>query len=279
MAVSTERSFHAWSPGPVFGGAITSVVDYRMPADPGRVHRGMPGPWLTMVVSYRDAVPVLSATDDGHVRTDHRTLLAGLHRRAALLPQDDPQWGVQLDVSPLAAPALFGITAAEVSGTVADLDDLLGRQAGDLADALAAARPGPERFDLIRAVLRSRFESASRAAAPRRELARAWDLIVGSRGRLPIATVAAEVGWSRRHLAGRMRSVTGLSPKDVARAARLAHSRDLIRTRRESLADIAARCGYADQSHMTAEWRELAGCTPGTWIAEELPVVERTDRY
>jgi AraC-like DNA-binding protein len=43
---------------------------------------------------------------------------------------------------------------------------------------------------------------------------------------------------------------------------------------RPGLAEIAARCGYADQAHLTREWRELAGCTPSTWLAEELPSVQ-----
>src|SRR5690625_2646714 len=161
LPTSSDRAFHAWSPGPALGGSVGTVVDYRMPAAPGSIHRGMPGPWLTMVVSYRDAVPVLSATDDGHIRTEHRTLLGGLHRRASLLPQDGPQWGVQIDIAPLAVPALFGVTAAEVAGRVADLDDLLGRHAGDLADALAETRPGPERFALIKRALAARLSRAS----------------------------------------------------------------------------------------------------------------------
>lgn len=271
LPTSPERAFYAWSPGPVLGGSVGAVVDYRMPADPGRVHRGMPGPWLTMVVSYRDTVPVLSAADDGYTRADHRALVGGLHRRASLLPQDDPQWGVQIDIAPLAAPALFGVTAAELAGQVADLHDFLGRGADDLADALAETRPGPERFGMIRTALASRLSGATPAARAIPELKRAWQLIVGSHGRMPVATVAAEVGWSRRHLADRMRRSTGLTPKDLAQNVRFQRSRRLILARAGSLADIAVHCGYADQSHLTAQWRDLAGCTPGAWIAEELP--------
>jgi AraC-like DNA-binding protein len=29
-------------------------------------------------------------------------------------------------------------------------------------------------------------------------------------------------------------------------------------------------CGYYDQAHLTNDWRQLSGCTPGEWIAEKL---------
>jgi AraC-like DNA-binding protein len=32
--------------------------------------------------------------------------------------------------------------------------------------------------------------------------------------------------------------------------------------------DLVAMCGYADQAHLTREWRVLAGVTPGAWLAE-----------
>jgi AraC-like DNA-binding protein len=45
--------------------------------------------------------------------------------------------------------------------------------------------------------------------------------------------------------------------------------------RHATLADVAAVAGYFDQAHMTRDWRDLAGCSPSTWLAEEeLPSVQ-----
>ena len=100
---------------------------------------------------------------------------------------------------------------------------------------------------------------------------RAWQLIVGSGGRRRIGQVAADVGWSRRHLTARLRSETGFGAKELARLARFHRARTAIVARTGSLAGVAASCGYADQSHFTAEWREFAGCSPGQWISAAAP--------
>jgi AraC-like DNA-binding protein len=33
-------------------------------------------------------------------------------------------------------------------------------------------------------------------------------------------------------------------------------------------------CGYFDQAHLTNDWKQLAGCTPGQWMSQELPFLQ-----
>jgi AraC-like DNA-binding protein len=40
------------------------------------------------------------------------------------------------------------------------------------------------------------------------------------------------------------------------------------------LADLAADCGYYDQAHLAREFRDLAGCPPSQWLAEEFRNVQ-----
>jgi transcriptional regulator GlxA family with amidase domain len=57
----------------------------------------------------------------------------------------------------------------------------------------------------------------------------------------------------------------GVPPQHYLKRLRLQiASRRLVATR-ENLAEIAAACGFADQSHFTREFRRLTGMTPGKY--------------
>jgi transcriptional regulator GlxA family with amidase domain len=87
---------------------------------------------------------------------------------------------------------------------------------------------------------------------------------------MPIADVAGDVGWSRRHLDREFVAEFGLTPKDVARITRFTHSRTLLaRHPRTSMAMLSAMCGYYDQAHMAREWNRFAGEPASAWCADE----------
>jgi len=78
-----------------------------------------------------------------------------------------------------------------------------------------------------------------------------------------IEALGREAGWSRQHLARRFQFHVGVSPKQLARVARLQRAVvDLQRGRGDGLADAALRLGYFDQAHMARDFRALAGVTP-----------------
>jgi AraC-like DNA-binding protein len=72
-----------------------------------------------------------------------------------------------------------------------------------------------------------------------------------------------------------VRTEFGLTPKTLARVLRFGRACGYLRSgRTASLAETAVMCGYYDQAHLTNDWRRLSGCTPGEWIAEELPFLQ-----
>jgi AraC-like DNA-binding protein len=252
---------------------VPDMVGYRTAAMPG-IHRGLPSPWLTLVFSLSGSLPI-NVPAGSEVRAgSFRIPLGGLHTRAVLLPRrlphapTAPQRGIQLAVHPLAARAMFGVPASALTDEVLEVEEVVGA-ATALRDRLDAGPAGANAAALVGRWLDARIRASSPPAPPP-ELAQAWRLIVGSAGRARIGDVAREVGWSRRHLTTRMRAEIGVGAKDLARLARFRRSRVLMGRQAGSLGQIAGDSGYADQSHLTAEWREFAGCTPGQWIASEL---------
>jgi transcriptional regulator GlxA family with amidase domain len=109
---------------------------------------------------------------------------------------------------------------------------------------------------------------------PRGELHWVWRRITAECGTTCIENLAREIGWSRRHLSERFRVEIGVTPKTLARIARFERACALLKRAPGKIADIAVAAGYHDQSHLTRDWWALGGCTPKTWIKEELPFVQ-----
>jgi AraC-like DNA-binding protein len=76
----------------------------------------------------------------------------------------------------------------------------------------------------------------------------------------------ALTGLSRYALARHFRACLGTSPYRYLTLRRLDRARFLIR-RGSTLADAAVSCGFADQSHMTRQFKQAYGMSPGRWAA------------
>jgi transcriptional regulator GlxA family with amidase domain len=79
---------------------------------------------------------------------------------------------------------------------------------------------------------------------------------------LPLERIAASAGLTQRALETAFRSRLGLTPRSVYRGLRLREARRLVAETGLSIAEIAARCGYADASAMTRAFRGEFGLSP-----------------
>ncbi|MGI1663721.1 GlxA family transcriptional regulator [Palleronia sp. KMU-117] len=79
---------------------------------------------------------------------------------------------------------------------------------------------------------------------------------------LPVAAVAQATGVSQRALEAAFRRAFALTPQAVYRGLRLREARRLAEGTPMSVAEIAARCGYADPSALTRAFRAEFGASP-----------------
>ncbi|CAM3179830.1 AraC family transcriptional regulator [Paracoccus nototheniae] len=84
-------------------------------------------------------------------------------------------------------------------------------------------------------------------------------------GRLSVAQMAAAVGLSDSWFASAFKATTGTTPRLWQLNQRIATVRDLLTDSDLPLSDIAARAGFADQSHLTRSFRQITGTTPAAW--------------
>jgi transcriptional regulator GlxA family with amidase domain len=96
---------------------------------------------------------------------------------------------------------------------------------------------------------------------------------VRSDGAAPIASVARAQGLGSTRLERIFLRQVGLTPKHVARIARLQRALGAA-SPPVALADLAGRAGYADQAHLTRDFAQLIGRPPGAFFAERFAVYE-----
>jgi transcriptional regulator GlxA family with amidase domain len=165
---------------------------------------------------------------------------------------------------------LFGVPGSELASRVVALSDLWGRRrSAELVERLSDAPSWQRRFDVLDEVFTRTLSPVQRPAS----LLRAWQDLAAN-NQMPIDELARRIGWSRQHLAASFRLEFGVTPGTARRIFRFERACRLIKSARPRLADVAAACGYHDQAHMTHEWNTLAGCTPRTWMANELPFLQ-----
>jgi AraC-like DNA-binding protein len=107
------------------------------------------------------------------------------------------------------------------------------------------------------------------APAPSSEISWAWHTLVRTGGRVRVAALAIELGWSRKRIAARFREEVGLAPKAAARLIRFERARESAeRAERRDWARIALECGYYDQSHLINDFRAATGRSPETFFQD-----------
>jgi len=170
---------------------------------------------------------------------------------------------------PGAARAVFGCDAHELR----DADPELRAVCGVSASALDAELSAAATTDAIRAALERwvRRRLGTRLDRDATTLRAAHALVADPQ--LSVAALGAMLGWSPRRLHREMTATCGYGAKTLQRILRLQRTLRLVRrraltNRRPTLAMLALDAGYADQAHMTREFRELTGFTPRELVAK-----------
>jgi AraC-like DNA-binding protein len=271
-----EALVHA--PSPVLRPYVSRITAYHYAGFAAAVHMGLPSRNVTFVIAFDDPL-LLSRLPDGQGGFHaFDACVGGFHTSPVEIHHDGNQHGMQLDVTPAGARALFGMPAAELASATVALDTLWGARAAELYDRLATAASWPARFAIAEHVLCRVIAERAAPVTLSADLEMAWARLARVDGQIDVAALAADVGWSRRHFSQRFSTEFGLGPKAIARVMRFERSRTMLLaapSRRLRLVDIAAACGYADQAHMTRDWQALAGSSPTSWLASEaLPIVQ-----
>ena len=224
---------------------------------------------VALILGFGDDMEVL----EGDVGSPARTLgafVVGSQARSSLTGVAGHQHGVQVELTPAGALALFG-AVAELNDAVVPIDEALGPPGERLVQRLAETPTWEERLRLL-------DEALGGDAVPELWPEVAWlrGQLAASHGQARVEALMDETGWSRRHVTERFRRQLGLSPKAYARLLRFEHATSLLSRPATpcTLAQVAVEAGYYDQSHLTRDFVALAGLTPGAYAADASKVPE-----
>lgn len=225
----------------------------------------IPCPAVTVIIDLRDSVAVTGGRDGRRLQG---SIAVGFAPGVIQYGGQDAEC-LEMRLSPVTARAVLG-DPAEISGRVIALRDLWGRDADRIEERLRAAGSWRARFVLAEHALARRVE-AGRGVDP--EVAFAWRRLAADRGRVRVARLADEAGWSRKRLWSRFRAQLGITPKRAAGYVRFDYALHRLAAG-VSPAAVAAECGYADQPHLTRDFVSSAGMTPAVaattpWLAVE----------
>jgi AraC-like DNA-binding protein len=247
--------YHEYAPPAALADCVESVWIHRTPADaPVQApHRVLPDLGVSLAFQgFRaedgrplDWAPVIAGPK---LRAQIFTLVPGRELAAVRIK---PEWiGPLLGIDPMSVEDRVDDLAAVVPDIAARLTDTLAptRSAADALQVLIAAVEG------LRGVCTTTPSSIS---------ASALELFRGTSGTLSCERVASRLGLSDRHVRRHVHDATGIAPKAYSRAMRFVTAMLLAdRAERPVWADVAARAGYCDQSHLIRDAVAMAGVSP-----------------
>jgi len=222
------------------------------PIAPGAAHRILPDPAVSVAFH--------ATRDAGGAIIDCGIVLVGAKTRPQLYPLVA---GFELAAVRLklewVAPIL-GVDPGALDNAMVDLLAVRPRLVDALTERLRRTVSAAQALPVLaRAVLEARASSAAPPAAATAAL----EIVRRSAGRIPCQRVADRVGLSIRHLRRQVHGAAGVSPKTYARVLRLTHAMQIAdSTAAPMWADIAARAGYCDQSHLIREALAVGGAPP-----------------
>lgn len=188
---------------------------------------------------------------------DGRVEVAGPSTRWLATGPDGATGSFGFRMQPGRARLLLGLDLAAIADQLVPLEDVTDRRtAARLREAMIPLEAGPAPIGTLAAFSTQLAEASRWSDAVRRAASEVT----------PARDVAATLSGSERSFRRRMLVTFGYGYATLVRLDRAHHARSLLRSG-SSIAEVAAAAGYADQPHLSREFRRLVGSSPAQFAA------------
>jgi AraC-like DNA-binding protein len=180
-------------------------------------------------------------------------------------------WAVGIMCAPSAGFLISGTPMAAYTDRFVDVTEVLDDAGRVLTDRVRTAMSTEPDSPASHTAAMEAYADALRPYLPlddEGELVNRLVAFVESRSDVTrVAQVCEEFGLSERALQRLVHRRIGLTPKWLIQRRRLQEAAERLRERGNSLADVAAVLGYADQPHFSRDFAAVTGMTPGEFAA------------
>jgi AraC-like DNA-binding protein len=252
--------------GPVLDGLVDRFWAVRWDLPPGTVHRQqvLTHPGANVSVGHANAAP--GQCEPGPVEARLYGVARGLSTRV-LAGQG---WTVAALMWPGGLGAFITGSAAELTDRVVPLGQALGTDEVVLLRQVTAEPDEAARVALLAAALEQAVDPERRE--PALSVAEVGRLAESDRTVRRLGDLCERSGLGQRTLQRMFLQYAGVSPTWVIRRYRLLEAAETVREGKPvSWAEIAAALGYADQAHLTRDFRAAIGQTPAAYASAQPP--------
>jgi len=217
--------------------------------------RILPDGCVELIVNFAD--PFSERGPHGFVRQPQHFVVGQMEQALEIVPTGRVHL-LGIRFQPSGARRILGVPIHELSGRIVPMD-ALHRELGAAVRSACAASNGPARLRILEAAL-CRRATAGKPADPA-----VWGALkhmLETDGCAPVQELLAAAGISRRQLERKFKDWVGLTPRTLGRILRFQKVFKALESGAANWAEVAADCGYFDQSHLIRDFRQFAGECP-----------------
>jgi AraC-like DNA-binding protein len=243
------------APGALLAPWIECIWTRTEPAPGGQAHRVLPDGCADILFDF--------AAPGGA-----RAIVVGPMTRAILVPSRPRERYLGVRFRPGGAGAFLRVPLSGLLDASVDLGDVW-TEGARVHEQVAEAR---EKGGEVAAIARELRARLARWPAPRPRLGALVAQVAVAPEGVSVESLAAAAGITRQHLTRLFQAEVGYGPKMLSRILRLRRALRLLdEPGRGPLSAVALDAGYYDQSHMNADFRELAGAPPTFHSSKTFP--------
>ncbi|HEY6555913.1 MAG TPA: AraC family transcriptional regulator [Polyangiaceae bacterium] len=216
-----------------------------------------------------DEFRIYDSTGSEHVRRFSGAMLSGAYRRFFVIDTREHASVMGVHFRPGGALPFLGHPPGLFPDSHIDLETLWGTHAGELRERLCSAPTLALRFQILEAALLGRLRRPLKRHGAVRVALSALDR--GTR----VGDIVQQVGLSHRRFNELFTAEVGMTPKLYGRVQRFQRASRLARRRSSAgWSELAAECGYFDQSHLIRDFIDFSGFSPAEFLRHSIPQVK-----